>query len=316
MIGAPRQASRMTASFGVMAPATDVLRTAIGDIEIVYDVIGQPTSPPVLLISGMGAQLIDWHEDFCQELVDRGLFVIRFDNRDVGLSSHLDGAVPPDLATAIDCGQWKSPYALADMAADAAGLIHNLGLGSAHVVGISLGGMIAQTLAIRHPAQVRSLTSIMSTTGHDQVGQPTEAAMALLVPPSVTTREETIEGAVAFSRAVGSPGYPIDEAEVRARAARAFDRSFDPVGVARQMAAAFGASDRSEGLGRLTVPTLVIHGAADPLIQASGGQATAQAIPGADLLIIDDMGHDLPRPLWPTIAERIAHLVAWAENGS
>jgi pimeloyl-ACP methyl ester carboxylesterase len=257
----------MTASFGVMAPATDVLRTAIGDIEIVYDVIGQPTNPPVLLISGMGAQLIDWHEDFCQELVDRGLFVIRFDNRDVGLSSHLDGAVPPDLATTTDCDQWKSPYALTDMAADAAGLIHNLGLGSAHVVGISLGGMIAQTLAIRHPAQVRSLTSIMSTTGNDQVGRPTAAAMALLVPPSVTTREETIEGAVAFSRAVGSPAYPIDEAEVRARAARAFDRSFDPMGVARQMAAAFGASDRSEGLGRLTVPALVIHGAADPIFK-------------------------------------------------
>jgi pimeloyl-ACP methyl ester carboxylesterase len=257
----------MTASFGVMAPATDVLRTAIGDIEIVYDVIGQPTNPLVLLISGMGAQLIDWHEDFCQELVDRGLFVIRFDNRDVGLSSHLDGAVPPDLATTTDCDQWKSPYALTDMAADAAGLIHNLGLGSAHVVGISLGGMIAQTLAIRHPAQVRSLTSIMSKTGHDQVGRPTAAAMALLVPPSVTTREETIEGAVAFSRAVGSPAYPIDETEVRARAARAFDRSFDPMGVARQMAAAFGASDRSEGLGRLTVPALVIHGAADPIFK-------------------------------------------------
>ena len=205
-------------------------------------------------------------------------------------------------------------YTLAQMAADTAGLIHNIGLGSAHVVGISLGGMIAQILAIEHPERVRSLTSIMSTTGHDQVGQPTDAALALFLLPPVSTREGAMDRAVLFNGTVGSPAYPTEETELRDRAVRAFDRSFDPQGVARQLAAAMTTPDRTEDLRRLDLATLVIHGAEDPLIAVSGGQATAAAIPGAELVVIDGMGHDLPRPLWPTVAERIAALVARAQQ--
>ena len=200
------------------------------------------------------------------------------------------------------------------MAADTAGLIDNLGLGSAHVVGISLGGMIGQILAIEHPERVRSLTSIMSTTGNDRVGQPTDAAHALLLMPPVNTPEAAMDRAVLFNRTVGSPAYPTEETELRDRAARAFDRAFNPQGVARQLAAAMTTPDRTEDLRRLDLPTLVIHGADDPVIAVSGGQATAAAIPGAELVVIDGMGHDLPRPLWPTVAERIATLVARAQQ--
>ena len=288
------------------------MHTTVGDIEVAYNTLGDATDPPVVLISGLGAQLIAWEDDFCQQLVDRGLFVIRFDSRDVGLSSHL--ADRPTSASAETAGAAPAAfYTLAQMAADTAGLIDNLGLGSAHVVGISLGGMIAQILAIEHPERVRSLTSIMSTTGHNQVGQPTDVARALFLLPPVTTREDAIDRAMLFNRTVGSPAYPTDETELRDRAVRAFDRAVNPQGVARQLAAAMTTPDRTEDLLRLDLPTLVIHGAEDPVIAVSGGQATAEAIPGAELVVIEGMGHDLPRPLWPTVAERIAALVARAQ---
>jgi pimeloyl-ACP methyl ester carboxylesterase len=291
-------------------PSAEVLHTAVGDIDIAYNTLGNATDPPVVLISGLGAQLIHWDDAFCQELVDRGLFVVRFDNRDVGLSSHLaDGPRPDPPATA-----GPASYTLAEMAVDTAGLIDNLGLGSAHVVGISLGGMIGQILAIEHPERVRSLTSIMSTTGNDRVGQSTEAAHALLLMPPASTREAAMERAVLGNRVVGSPAYPAEETGLRDKAARAFDRAFNPQGVAGQLAAAMTTPDRTEDLRRLRLPTLVIHGAEDPLIAVSGGQATAEAIPGAELVVIDGMGHDLPRPLWPTVAERIAALVTRAEQ--
>ena len=283
---------------------------AVGDMEITYSTLGNATDPPVLLISGLGGQLIASDDAFCQELVNRGLFVIRFDNRDVGLSSHFaDGPRPDQPATA-----GPAAYTLADIAADTSGLIDNLGLGSAHLVGISLGGMIAQILAIEHPERVRSLTSIMSTTGSDRVGQSTEAAHALLLMPPANTREAAMERAVLGNLAVGSPAYPGRGDRIADKAARAFDRAFDPQGVARQLAAAMTAPDRTEDLRRLRLPSLVIHGAEDPLIAVSGGQATAEAIPGAELVVIDGMGHDLPRPLWPTVAERIAALVTRAEQ--
>src|SRR5215203_3417974 len=291
----------------MLGPA-EVRFTAVGDIDIAYNTLGKAADPPVVLISGLGAQLIAWDDAFCQELVGRNLFVIRFDNRDVGLSSHLaDGPQSHPLAATAGVVPAAS-YTLAQMAADTAGVIDNLGLGSAHVVGISLGGMIAQILAIEHPERVRSLTSIMSTTGHNQVGQPTDAARALFLLPPVITRED------AMDRAIGSPAYPTDETELRDRAVRAFDRAFNPHGVARQLAAAITTPDRTEDLRRLDLPTLVIHGAEDPVIALSGGQATAEAIPGAELVVIDGMGHDLPRPLWPAVAERIAALVARAEQ--
>ena len=297
----------------MLGPA-EVRFTAVGDIDIAYNTLGKAADPPVVLISGLGAQLIAWDDAFCQELVGRNLFVIRFDNRDVGLSSHLaDGPQShPSVATAGVVP--AASYTLAQMAADTAGLIDNLGLGSAHVVGISLGGEIAQILAIEHPERVRSLTSIMSRTGNGQVGQPTDAARALFLLPPVSSREGAMDRAVLFNRTIGSPAYPTDETEPRDRAARAFDRAFHPQGVARQLAAAMTTPDRTEDLRRLDLPTLVIHGAEDPLITVSGGQATAEAVPGAELVVIDGMGHDLPRPLWPTVAERIAALVARAEQ--
>jgi pimeloyl-ACP methyl ester carboxylesterase len=291
---------------------SEVLRTTVGDIDLAYETFGEATDPPVLLISGLSGQLISWDEGFCRELVDRGLFVVRFDNRDVGLSTHLDSAhFDPMVTLGADAAP---PYTLADMAADTAGLIKNLGMGSVHVVGLSLGGMIGQLLAIRYRDLVRSLTSIMSTTGDNQVGQPTEAALALLMSPPPASRDDVLERAVLSNRTMGSPGYPTDESEVRAKAARAYDRAFDPPGVARQLAAAMTTPDRTQDLGRLDLPALVIHGAADPLIDVSGGRATAEAIPGAELLVIDGMGHELPRPLWPTVTDRIAAVVRRAER--
>jgi pimeloyl-ACP methyl ester carboxylesterase len=287
------------------------MHTTVGDIDVAYNTLGEPSDPPVVLISGLGAQLIAWDDAFCQQLVDRGLFVVRFDNRDVGLSSHLADRPTSDPAETAGATPAAS-YTLAQMAADTAGLIDNLGLGSAHVVGISLGGMIAQILAIEHPKRVRSLTSIMSTTGHNLVGQPTDAGRALFLLPPVSTREGAMDRAVLYNRTVGSPAYPTEETELRKRAVRAFDRAFNPQGVARQLAAAMTTPDRTEDLRRLHLPTLVIHGAEDPVIAVSGGQATAAAIPGAELVVIDGMGHDLPRALWPTVAERIAALVARA----
>jgi pimeloyl-ACP methyl ester carboxylesterase len=204
-------------------------------------------------------------------------------------------------------------YTLDDMACDTAGLIEGLELRSAHVVGLSLGGMVAQTLAIGRPTLVRSLTSIMSTTGNSEVGRATEAALALLTVPPVPTRDGAMDRAVEASRTVGSPGYPVDESEVRAGAARAFDRAFDPVGITHQQAASFFQRDRTPDLARVSVPTLVIHGAQDPLIQVSGGQATAAAIPGAELVVIEGMGHELPRALYAEIADHIAGLVRRAE---
>ncbi len=295
-----------------MLPSAEVLHTAVGDIDIAYNTLGKATDPPVLLISGLGAQLIAWDDAFCNELVDRGLFVIRFDNRDVGLSSHLAGGPLPD-PSARTAAQ-AAPYTLGEMAADTAGVIENLGVDSAHVVGISLGGMIAQILAIERPERVRSLTSIMSTTGNGRVGQPTEAARALLQLPPVSTLAGAMDRSVLFNRAVGSPAYRIDETELRDRAARALDRAFDLQGVVRQLAAAMTTPDRTEDLHRLDLPTLVIHGAEDQLIAVSGGQATAEAIPGAELVVIDGMGHDLPQPLWPTVVERIGGLVDRAEQ--
>jgi pimeloyl-ACP methyl ester carboxylesterase len=284
----------------------------VGEIDIAYETLGDPADPPVLLIHGLGGQLLDWPNGFCARLVERRLYVIRFDNRDVGLSSHSE-APPPDLDAALSGDTSTVLYTLDEMAGDAAGLIEALGLQSAHVVGFSLGGMIAQTLAIGHPARVRSLTSISSSTGNSEVGRATDAALALLTVPPVPTRDGAMDRAVVASRIVGSPAYPTDEAELRTEAARAFDRAFDPVGFTHQLAASFVQADRTEDLGRVGVPTLVIHGAEDPLVQVSGGQATAAALPGAELVVIEGMGHDLPQALYPEIADHIADLVRRAE---
>jgi pimeloyl-ACP methyl ester carboxylesterase len=284
-------------------------------IDIAYQRLGKRDAPVVLLIMGGGAQSISWPDAFCHAIVDRGLQVVRFDNRDVGLSTHLTDAPPPDLPAVLAGDLSSVSYTLSDMAADAAGLLDALGIKSAHVVGASMGGAIGQTLAIEHRDRVRSLTSMMSTTGNRSVGQPSPDVIrdAFGGPPAVT-RDDVIQQMVRAFRAIGSPGYPMDENEVAARAGRAYDRSHDPIGFARQAIAFVASGDRTELLRRLTVPTLVIHGLADRLCDVSGGRATAEAIPGAELVLIEGMGHNLPPGLRLQLAERIAGFVWRAER--
>jgi pimeloyl-ACP methyl ester carboxylesterase len=293
--------------------ADAVPRARVGDIEIAYETFGRRTDPPLLLVMGLGTQMLGWPDEFCAGLADRGLFVVRFDNRDIGLSTHLHDAPKPDVYAVFGGDPSTASYTLSDMAADAVGLLDALGIESAHVVGASMGGMIAQAVAIEHPERVRSLTSIMSTTGDRRVGDATQEAIGALMAPPARTREEAIERAVAGSRIIGSPGYELDEAAVRDRSGRAFDRAHDPLGVARQFVAVLASPDRTPGLRSLRVPTLVIHGREDPLVRLSGGQATAAAIPGSELVVIDGMGHDLPRALWPRLTDLILGLVERVE---
>lgn len=266
-------------------------------ITIEYDTFGDPSSPPVLLIMGLGVQMTLWDPKFCQAIADRGYYVIRFDNRDIGLSTWFDDTNVNDLDEIVS-GQVAAPYSLTDMAADAAGLLYALDISSAHIVGASMGGMIAQTFAIDHPAMTRSLTSIMSTTGNPAVGQPSPEALAALLAPAPTTRDEAIESSVRTSKIIGSPGFPVDESELREYSASAYDRAFHPSGTVRQLAAIVAQPDRTQALQSLDVPTLVIHGADDPLVNPSGGKATADAIPNAKLKIVPGMGHDLPPALY------------------
>ncbi|XVQ84221.1 alpha/beta fold hydrolase [Microbispora siamensis] len=274
------------------------MRATANGIEICYEVFGEPGGRPVVLIMGLGAQMISWPEELIGLLVESGHRVVRFDNRDAGLSTHF---------TPADDSAPAPSYTLDDMADDTVGLMDVLGWESAHVVGASMGGMIAQALAIRHPARVRTLTSIMSTPG-PRVGRATEAAMTALMAPPARDRDEAIARAVATARVVGSPGYEMDVERVTRVAVEAYDRGFDPAGTARQFTAIRISGDRTEGLRGLSVPALVIHGEDDPLVTPEGGTATADAIPGAKLLTFPGMGHDLPRPLWPVIAEAIAEL--------
>jgi pimeloyl-ACP methyl ester carboxylesterase len=285
-----------------------------GGIELAYERFGDPSDPPLLLIMGLATQMLGWPDELCAGLAERGLSVIRFDNRDVGLSTHLHDAPPPDLAQALAGDTSSASYTLSDMAADTAGLLDALGVESAHVVGASMGGMIAQTLAIEHPQRVRTLTSIMSTTGDPGVGGASQQALGVLLAPPARDRAEAIERTVATFRVIGSPGYEFDEAGLRERAGLSFDRAYDPVGVGRQLLAILAYGDRTPRLRELRVPTLVIHGEEDPLVRVSGGRATAAAIPGAELVVVDGMGHDLPRALWPAIIERIVALVERGEG--
>lgn len=290
------------------------LKVGPSGIEMAYERLGDTHAPPVLLIQGVAAQMINWPDGFCAELVAHGVQVIRFDNRDVGLSSHFPEAPTPDLPAALAGDMSSASYTLSDMAADTVGLLDALGLDSAHIVGVSMGGYIAQTIAIEHPDRVRSLTSMMSTTGDVSVGQPPPATLAAVFSgPPAESRQEVIDQMVRAARVVGSPGFEVDEAGVRDRAGRAYDRGYDPLGVARTAVASVASGDRTERLRSVDVPTLVIHGADDAMCDVSGGMATAAAIPGAELVIIEGMGHDLPRALWPEIASRIAALVQRVE---
>jgi pimeloyl-ACP methyl ester carboxylesterase len=273
-------------------------------IELCYQEMGDPDGEPLLLVMGLATQMIAWDEGFCGMLAERGFRVVRFDNRDIGRSSRISGGVPGTLEMTI--GRGTPAYRLRDMAADTVGLMDHLGIESAHLVGASMGGMIAQTTAIEHPDRVRSLVSIMSTTGSRRVGHPSYRTFGLLLGKPPREREAAIERAVGVFKTIGSPGYPFEEERIRDLAARSFGRGHSQAGIARQLHAITASGDRTAGLRELDLPAVVIHGKNDILVNPSGGRATAKAIPGARLKMIDGMGHDMPRALWPTFVEEIA----------
>jgi len=274
-------------------------------IEIVYEAFGDPADPTALLIMGLGVQMLGWDEEFCELLAGRGFHVVRFDNRDVGRSSKIRGGPRPDVMAAAAGDPGSASYTLDDMAEDCVGLFDQLGVDRAHVVGASQGGMIAQTVAIRHPERVLSLASIMSTTGDPAVGQPHPEALPALLTSPPADGDAFAEFVVAAWRVIGSPGFAADEEALRARARASFDRGIHSDGTARQLVAIIVSGDRTAALRRLDVPTVVIHGMSDVLIDVSGGRATAAAIPGAELVLIEGMGHDLPRALWPRFVDLI-----------
>ncbi|HYP47369.1 MAG TPA: alpha/beta fold hydrolase [Thermoleophilaceae bacterium] len=274
-------------------------------VEIAYDTIGDPAQPALLLVMGLGMQLIHWPDELCAALAERGFHVIRFDNRDAGRSTHWPGP-PPDVMRAAIGRPVNVPYKLTDMAGDAIGLLDHLGVDSAHVAGASMGGMIGQTLAIEHPDRVLSLTSIMSTTGERRVGRPRLRTLGVLLRKAPREREAYAEHMVRVFRAIGSPAYTTDEGRLRELARAAHERGHDSAGVARQLVAIMASGDRTEALRRLDLPVLVIHGAADPLIPARAGRATAGAVPRAELIEVPGMGHDMPLELWPRLIDAIA----------
>ncbi|MCH6163272.1 alpha/beta fold hydrolase [Streptomyces marispadix] len=293
-------------------PEMKALNVGPSGIEIAYERFGELDTPPVLLIMGAGAQMINWPDGFCQELVARGMQVIRFDNRDAGRSTHFSEAPVPDFTAAMAGDVSTASYTLSDMAGDAIGLLDVLGLGSVHVVGASMGGMIAQVVALEAPDRVRSLTSMMSTTGAPDVGQADMSVFAELGRPP-QDRDAFVEWHVRAMRIAASPKFEFDAAAAAKQAGRIYDRGYDILGFHRQGIAVLATGDLTPRLTRLRVPTLVVHGTADPLFDISGGRATAAAIPHAELVTVDGMAHSLPRELWPELATHIARLVNRAE---
>ncbi len=281
-------------------------------IELVYDSYGEVADPTVLLIMGLGKPRYGFDEELCRLIAARGFHVVRFDNRDIGDSTHLHDAPAPDLQAALNGDASSAAYRLEDMADDAAALLDALGIESAHVVGVSMGGMIAQALVIRHPERVRSLVSIMSTVA-PWIGPPREDVLGILLAPPPSDRAGHEQLAVENWKAVGSPGFPFHEERVRGLARRIWEAGYDPAGVGRQLIAIQASGDRTEALRRVEVPTLVIHGDSDPLVQHPGGAATAEAIRGAELETIEGMGHDLPVELFERFADRIAGLARRAD---
>jgi pimeloyl-ACP methyl ester carboxylesterase len=281
-------------------------------IEIAYQEMGSPEGEPLLLVMGLGTQMLGWDEDLCAMLAERGFRVIRFDNRDIGHSTMIDWAGMPRQLDLFRGTRTRAAYLLGDMAADGFGLMDHLGIESAHVVGASMGGMIAQSMAIQRPARVRSLVSMMSNTGNRWLGWPSIKAFKVLFATYPKTREAYVKRAHATFSAIGSPGFPLDFERLERLAGAMWDRSHNPAGVMRQMHAITAAGDRTSALRRLRVPTTVLHGSGDPLVRPVAGRATANAIPDARLRIFDGMGHDLPQPLWPEFVEEIA---AAAERG-
>lgn len=290
-------------------------------LHLEYESLGDTAHPAIVLIMGLGMQMIAWPDSFCQALVARGFRVIRFDNRDVGLSPRTPGRKHPKLLLAMAAAalglKVRTPYTLDDMAADTIGLMDRLQIERAHIVGASMGGMIAQVLAATYPQRVLSLTSIMSTSGNRKLSKPSKAAgKALLTRPADPKNQESvIEHLVHTFGIIGSPGYPSTREEMRQRIGRAVRRAYDPAGVTRQLVAVIASGDRRKRLATIQAPTLVIHGAADPLVPLAAGRDTAQHIPGARLEVIDGMGHDFPEALMPRLAALVAeHCTASASQ--
>ncbi|MFC4120472.1 alpha/beta fold hydrolase [Nonomuraea zeae] len=280
-------------------------------IEVAYERLGDPGAPPVLMIMGAGGQLINWPDGLCAALVGHGLHLIRFDNRDSGRSTHFDDAPEPDIPAALAGDLSSVTYTLADLAADTIGLLDTLELDSVHLVGASLGGMIAQVVAIEHPDRVRTLTSIMSTTSDRMVPPARPGGPQRVSGPAPTTRELYVERMVGGA---GANGVETDLAAVRAVAERAWDRGWSLSGMLRQAASVIGSGDRTGRLRELDVPALVIHGAADATADIAGGRSTAEAIPGAEFVVVEGMGHNFPPKVWPEVSARIAALVHRAER--
>jgi pimeloyl-ACP methyl ester carboxylesterase len=286
----------------------------VNGIEIAYETFGDRSDPALMLVMGLATQMLAWDEEFCGMLVERGFHVIRFDNRDVGRSTHMRGGPKPKVVRAM-AGWAKDPhYTLEHMADDAFGLLDHLEIDAAHVVGASMGGMIAQTMAIKRPERVRSLASIMSTTGNRRAGLPRLKALGVLLRRAPRDREAFVDYVARTFKIIGSPGFDRDEEWIRNLAERSYDRGVDRGGPARQIVAIQASGDRTKALARLRMPTVVIHGKDDPLIPLRAGRATARAIPDVRLIEIDGMGHDMPRELWPRIAEAIAGNAERAET--
>jgi pimeloyl-ACP methyl ester carboxylesterase len=279
-------------------------RANVGEVELVYESIGDPADPPLLLVMGLGMQLIHWDLEFCDGLAERGFRVIRFDNRDAGLSTKIAAPVP-NVMRAMAGFPVRAPYLLDDMANDSFGLLDHLGIERAHVTGVSMGGMIAQTMAIRRPERVLSLGSMLSTTGDRRVGTPKLRVWSVLMRRAPQQRDAYIEYFARIFKMIGSPRYPVEEARMRERAAATYDRCHNPAGTARQLGAVLASGSRTAALRRLDVPTVVIHGKSDPLVPFRAGVATARAIPGAELVAFPGMGHDVPRELWPHFTDAL-----------
>jgi pimeloyl-ACP methyl ester carboxylesterase len=278
-------------------------------VDLCYEIFGDPAAEPMILIMGLGAQMIHWDDDFCRKLAARGFRVIRFDNRDIGKSSHLSGG---KRLTALELLKLRflkipvqAPYKLRDMGQDTVGLMDALGIKSAHLVGASMGGMIAQEIAISFPQRVRSLTSIMSTTGNPKLPQATREATAILMAPPPTSREEFLDRYAKTWKVLRAGSFPEEEALDRARGERTFERGLNPAGAGRQLRAVLASGSRKERLQAVKAPTLVIHGTVDPLVRPEGGKDTAASIPGAKLVMVEGMGHALPMRFWPQIIDAI-----------
>ena len=284
----------------------------VNGIEIAWQEIGDPDGEPLLLVMGLATQMLAWDEAFCAMLAERGFRVVRFDNRDIGRSTKIEAAGVPKRAEMLLGRRGTAPYLLSDMAADTTGLMDHLGIESAHLVGASMGGMIAQTVAIEHPQRVRSLVSMMSSTGNRRLGLPTWKAFGTLFARPRPGREAAIEQTVRTFKTIGSPAYPMDEERFRELAAASYDRSHSRAGIARQLHAIVASGDRTAALERLHLPATVLHGGSDPLIRPAAGRATARAIRDSRLRVFEGMGHDLPPALWPEFVEEITAVAARA----